>query len=139
MHKNIIMVFLLLVLMIPGICFADTEYDDGTILNDKEETVYETMVSTANYFYNPSTIRLYGAYNLSPNFIEFTVSAQDKNSQGSNGSYAIPQYSLTTIVLKGRKISTFDGPPRNVHTGDEFVKDKDVDTDKVNHVWEMNH
>ena len=120
-----------------NVCFASQEFDDGTVLNDKEEYVYNAMISVSPVFYKIDTITLYGAYKvMSATELEFTVQAENITRSGDNSSYSLPTYSLTTIAIKNGQIyTTFDGPPRDISTFAEWKSDADININKINHVW----
>lgn len=131
--KKLLQLFMVLALLVvPSMCLAQKQFPDGTVLNDKEEAVYEITEKQAIYFVEPASIRFKGVgafsdiklkwYNEGTDYIEICISA--KNRMGGRTTTTYHWY-------KDGREESYNGVP-------DFITES-VDCSKLNHLWETYH
>ncbi len=132
MKKLLPLVMVLALVMIPSMCFAQKEFPDGTVLNDKEEFVYEFIEGKSRRLLEPSALRFKQVCRFDlekcksdKGILEIGLSL--KNSSGGR--------TLMTYVwfFELDDVHSFEGLEA------DYMQDKDVDLAKLNHLWKTYH
>lgn len=130
--KKLLQLFMVLALLVvPSMCLAQKQFPDGTVLNDKEELVYDLVERQSKNFVDPASIRfrvvgnIFDIDKVKNNVEDIHITLSAKNSMG------------------GRVVKTYYWK----YDGDELLsKDvpydtqaEDIDCSKLNHLWKTYH
>lgn len=133
--KKLLQLFMVLALLVvPSMCFAQKTFPDGTVLNDKEELVYDLVERTSKNFADPSSIRFKKIIWMTDDWIE----------KYKNGEVGLSIGLSIKNELGGRSIKTYEwtkyGKLKYEYDGVlADSADKDVDITKLNHLWKTYH
>ena len=130
--KKLLQLFMVLALLVvPSMCFAQKTFPDGTVLNDKEELVYDLVERQSKYFVDPASIRFRVVGNI------FDVD-EFKNNHGSVFITLSAKNSMGGRIIKtydwrydGYELLSKDGP--------WDYQAEDIDCSKLNHLWKTYH
>ena len=133
MKKLLQLVMVLALVLVPSLCFAQREFPDGTVLNDKEQAVYELVERQSRYFYEPASIRFKAVKYL-----------PDEILKGYNeGKFYIGVTLSAVTGSGGRSIKTYcwkkDGYELVSYNGFVDIEEREVDIAKLNHLWKTYH
>lgn len=133
--KKVVFLIMILIIISASTVFAEHTYEDGTVLSDKEELVYNAMTSLASDYYDPASMRVHGVNKI-------YAKDMDKYKEGKIG--------ITLCIsaknrMGGRREATFqyvfpDGHYINDYDWNRIDDpDPDVNLKKINHVWKYYH
>jgi len=131
--KKLLQLFMVLaLLMVPSMCFAQKTFPDGTVLNDKEEFVYEFIEKDSSRYLEPSAVRFrrvcsFDLEKCKSGKGSLEIGLSLKNSSGGR--------TLMTYMwfFEFDDVHSFEGLEA------DYMQDKDVDLAKLNHLWKTYH
>ena len=136
--KKLLQLFMVLALvLVTSMCFAQREFPDGTVLNDKEQAVYELVERQSKYFIDPASIK-FRAVGVFPDIV----------LEWYNEGRETIDVCLSAInQMGGRTLKTYrwykDGSEHTLgsYEGLPHYPDKNgrVDISKLNHLWKTYH
>lgn len=135
--KKLLQLFMILALvLVPSMCFAQREFPDGTVLNDKEEFIYNKIEQEAKQYYYPSSIRFKHVHSFDLEKYRkdggvLSIGITCKNRSGGKN--------ITTITWVKTDRYGEDIASECEGIEDEYFQDKDVDITKLNHLWKTYH